>query len=80
LRTENGRKLEPQERSGHRRCRQLIGIIMETLGSRRGEMVKMSNHGSGRRTDFPHPSRGQSVWCSQLRPTRAGTADSLDFR
>ena len=33
-----------------------IGIVMESLGSRRGEMVKMVNHNSGRvRMEFRFP-------------------------
>src|SRR5260221_2232866 len=48
---------------------------METLGSRRGEMVKMSNHGSGRvRMDFRIPSRGLIGLRSQLLTDTRGTA------
>src|SRR5438309_653736 len=52
-----------------------IGIIMETTGSRRGEMIKMSNHGSGRvRMDFKIPSRGLIGLRSQLLTDTRGTA------
>ncbi len=52
-----------------------IGIIMETIGSRRGEMIKMSNHGSGRvRMDFKIPSRGLIGLRSQLLTDTRGTA------
>src|SRR6267378_1756267 len=55
-RTENGKKLEPLERLVIDVPENFIGIIMETTGSRRGEMIKMSNHGSGRvRMDFKIP-------------------------
>jgi len=37
IRNENGRKLEPQERVVIDVADNFIGIIMETLGSRRGE-------------------------------------------
>src|ERR1700745_1279759 len=48
---------------------------METLGSRRGEMVKMSNHGSGRvRMDFRIPSRGLIGLRSQLLTDTRATA------
>src|SRR5260370_7545960 len=58
-RTETGKKLEPLERLVIDVPENFIGIIMETTGSRRGEMIKMSNHGSGRvRMDFKIPSRG----------------------
>jgi GTP-binding protein len=75
VRTENGRKLEPQERLVIDVAENFIGIIMETLGSRRGEMVKMSNHGSGRvRMDFRIPSRGLIGLRSQLLTDTRGTA------
>jgi len=73
-RTENGKKLEPLERlvidvpriSSHHH---------ETTGSRRGEMIKMSNHGSGRvRMDFKIPSRGLIGLRSQMLTDTRGTA------
>jgi GTP-binding protein len=75
VRTENGKKLEPQERLVIDVADNFIGIIMETLGSRRGEVVKMSNHGSGRvRMDFRIPSRGLIGLRSQLLTDTRGTA------
>src|SRR5881628_3390051 len=75
VRTENGKKLEPQERLVIDVADNFIGIIIETLGSRRGEMVKMSNHGSGRvRMDFRVPSRGLIGLRSQLLTDTRGTA------
>ena len=75
VRTEHGKKLEPQERLVIDVADNFIGIIMETLGSRRGEMVKMSNHGSGRvRMDFRIPSRGLIGLRSQLLTDTRGTA------
>jgi GTP-binding protein len=75
VRTENGKKLEPQERLVIDVADNFIGIIMETLGSRRGEMLKMSNHGSGRvRMDFRIPSRGLIGLRSQLLTDTRGTA------
>jgi GTP-binding protein len=75
VRSENGKKLEPQERLVIDVADNFIGIIMETLGSRRGEMVKMSNHGSGRvRMDFRIPSRGLIGLRSQLLTDTRGTA------
>src|SRR5246127_1637447 len=74
VRNENGRKLEPQERLVIDVADNFIGIIMETLGSRRGEMVKMSNHGSGRvRMDFRIPSRGLIGLRRQLPTDQRGT-------
>src|SRR6267143_1572118 len=74
-RTEKGKKLEPLERLVIDVPENFIGIIMETIGSRRGEMIKMSNHGSGRvRLDFKIPSRGLIGLRSQLLTDTRGTA------
>ena len=75
VRTESGRKLEPLERLVVDVPETFIGIILETLGSRRGEMTKMHNHGSGRvRMDFKIPSRGLIGLRSQLLTDTRGTA------
>ncbi len=75
VRNENGRKMEPLERLVVDVPENFIGIIMETTGTRRGEMLKMSNHGSGRvRMDFKIPSRGLIGLRSQLLTDTRGTA------
>ncbi|MBZ5528131.1 MAG: translational GTPase TypA [Acidobacteriia bacterium] len=75
VRTENGKRLEPIERLVIDVPENFIGIILETVGSRRGEMLKMSNHGSGRvRMDFKIPSRGLIGLRSQLLTDTRGTA------
>jgi GTP-binding protein len=75
VRNENGKKLEPVERLVVDIPENFIGIILETLGSRRGEMLKMNNHGSGRvRMDFKIPSRGLIGLRSQLLTDTRGTA------
>src|SRR3974390_2068989 len=75
VKSENGKKLEPVERLVVDIPDNFIGIIMETLGSRRGEMIKMSNHGSCRvRLDFKIPSRGLIGLRSQLLTDTRGTA------
>jgi GTP-binding protein len=75
VRTENAKKLEPVERLVIDIPENFIGIIMETIGSRRGEMLKMTNHGSGRvRLDFKIPSRGLIGLRSQLLTDTRGTA------
>jgi len=74
-RNENGKKLEPVERLVVDIPESFIGIILETLGSRRGEMLKMSNHNSGRvRMDFKIPTRGLIGLRSQLLTDTRGTA------
>jgi GTP-binding protein len=75
VRNENGKKLEPLERLVIDVPENFIGIILETLGARRGEMLKMSNHNSGRvRMDFKIPSRGLIGLRSQLLTDTRGTA------
>jgi GTP-binding protein len=75
VRTEKGRKLEPLERLVIDVPENFIGIILETIGARRGEMLKMSNHNSGRvRMDFKIPSRGLIGLRSQLLTDTRGTA------
>ena len=75
VRTENGKKLEPLERLVIDVPENFIGIILETTGTRRGEMLKMSNHNSGRvRMDFKIPSRGLIGLRSQLLTDTRGTA------
>jgi len=75
VRTEDGKKREPVERLVADVPENFIGIILETLGSRRGEMLKMNNHGSGRvRMDFKIPSRGLIGLRSQLLTDTRGTA------
>jgi GTP-binding protein len=75
VRTEKGRKLEPLERLVIDVPESFIGIILETTGQRRGEMLKMSNHNSGRvRMDFKIPSRGLIGLRSQLLTDTRGTA------
>ncbi len=74
-RTEKGTRLEPVERLVVDIPENFIGIIMETIGGRRGEMTKMSNHGSGRvRLNFKIPSRGLIGLRSQLLTDTRGTA------
>ncbi len=75
VRTENGKKLEPLENLVIDCPENFIGIILETLGSRRGEMAKMTNHGSGRvRMEFHIPARGLIGLRSQLLTDTRGTA------
>jgi len=75
VRTEKGRKLEPLEMLVVDCPENFIGIVMETLGSRRGEMAKMVNHNSGRvRMDFRIPSRGLIGLRGQLLTDTRGTA------
>ncbi|HWG57736.1 MAG TPA: translational GTPase TypA [Candidatus Acidoferrales bacterium] len=75
VRTEGGRRLEPLELLVVDCPESFVGIVIETLGSRRGEMTKMVNHHSGRvRMEFRIPSRGLIGLRSQLLTDTRGTA------
>ncbi len=54
---------------------QFVGVVMEKLGTRKGKMTKMVNHGSGRvRLEFHIPSRGLIGIRSELLTDTKGTA------
>jgi GTP-binding protein len=75
VREQKGRKLEPLEMLVVDCPETFIGIVMETLGSRRGELAKMVNHNSGRvRMEFRIPSRGLIGLRGQLLTDTRGTA------
>jgi GTP-binding protein len=75
VRTENGKRVEPLEMLVIDCPETYIGIVMESLGSRRGELAQMANHGSGRvRMEFRIPSRGLIGLRSQLMTDTRGTA------
>ena len=75
VRTENGRRMEPLELLVVDCPESFTGIVIETLGSRRGEMSKMVNHHSGRvRMEFRIPSRGLIGLRGQLLTDTRGTA------
>jgi GTP-binding protein len=75
VRTENGKRLEPLELLVVDCPESYIGLVMETLGSHRGELAKMVNHHSGRvRMEFRIPSRGLIGLRSQLLTDTRGTA------
>ena len=75
VRTENGKKLEPVENLIVDCPDTFIGVVMQALGLRRGEMMKTGNHGSGRvRMEFRIPSRGLIGLRGQLLTDTRGTA------
>jgi GTP-binding protein len=54
---------------------EFIGVVIEKLGSRKGKMMKMVNHGSGRvRLEFHVPSRGLIGLRSEMLTETKGTA------
>ncbi len=75
VRSESGRRLEPVELLSVDCPESFTGIVMEALGSRRGELAKMVNHGSGRvRLEFRIPARGLIGLRGQLLSDTRGTA------
>ena len=54
---------------------EFIGVVIEKMGSRKGKMNKMVNHGSGRvRLEFHVPSRGLIGLRSEMLTDTKGTA------
>ena len=75
VREEKGRRIEPLELLVIDCPETFIGIVMESLGQRRGEMKKMVNHHSGRvRMEFSIRSRGLIGLRGQLMTDTRGTA------
>ena len=75
VREVNGEKLEPLERLVVNCPESFVGVVMESLGRRRGELEKMINHGSGWvRMDFMVPSRGLIGVRGQMLAETRGTA------
>jgi GTP-binding protein len=75
VREENGQRMEPLELLVVDCPESFTGIVIESLGSRRGEMIKMVNHHSGRvRLEFRIPSRGLIGLRGQLLTDTRGTS------
>jgi GTP-binding protein len=71
---EDGKLMEPVERLTVDVPEEFVGVVMEQLGSRKGEVVNMHNHGYGRvRIEFRVPSRGLIGLRSQLLTDTRGT-------
>ena len=74
-RTVGGKLQEPVELLVIDLPESYIGVVMEQLGTRKGKMTKMVNHGSGRvRLEFHIPSRGLIGLRSQILTDTRGTA------
>ena len=70
----DGKPMEPVERLTVDVPEEFIGVVMEQLGARKGEVVNMHNHGYGRvRIEFRVPSRGLIGLRSQLLTDTRGT-------
>jgi GTP-binding protein len=70
----DGKLKEPVEKLTIDVPESFIGVVIEKLGSRKGQMTKMHNHGSGRvRIEFSIPSRGMIGLRSELLTDTRGT-------
>ena len=70
----DGVRMEPVEHLTIDVPEQFIGVVIEKLGPRKGEMTKMHNHGSGRaRLEFRVPSRGLIGLRSEMLTETRGT-------
>ncbi|MBN8732389.1 MAG: translational GTPase TypA [Acidobacteria bacterium] len=74
-RTIDGKLHEPLETLTVDCPEQFTGTVMEKMGTRKGKMTKMINHGSGRvRLEFEVPSRGLIGLRSEMLTDTKGTA------
>ncbi len=70
----DGKLMEPVERLTIDIPEEFIGVVIEKLGARKGQMDKMHNHGYGRvRLEFRVPSRGLIGLRSELLTDTRGT-------
>jgi len=70
----DGKLMEPVEHLTVDIPEEFVGVVMEQLGSRKGEVVNMHNHGYGRvRIEFRVASRGLIGLRSQLLTDTRGT-------
>lgn len=73
--TIDGKLCEPQELLVIDCPENFVGVVIEKLGTRKGKMAKMVNHGSGRvRLEFNIPSRGLIGLRSEMMTDTKGTA------
>ena len=71
---QDGRLMEPLEKLAVDIPESFVGVVIEKLGSRKGQITKMHNHGSGRvRLEFSIPSRGMIGLRSELLTDTRGT-------
>ena len=71
----NGKLHEPIELLVIDCPEQFIGVVIEKMGERKGKMIRMVNHGSGRvRIEFHVPSRGLIGLRTEMLTDTRGTA------
>ncbi|HVF49510.1 MAG TPA: translational GTPase TypA [Pyrinomonadaceae bacterium] len=73
-REREGKTLEPIEQVVVDCPEEFIGVVTEAMGRRKGQMMKMVNHGTGRvRLEFEAPSRGLIGFRSEFLTETKGT-------
>jgi len=73
-RSQDGRKQEPMERLVIDCPEEFVGVVTQKIGTRRGKMTNMVNHGTGRvRLEFRIPARGLIGFRSQFLTDTRGT-------
>jgi len=73
-RSEGGVRLEPMERLVIDCPEEFVGVVTQKIGTRRGRMMNMVNHGTGRvRLEYRIPSRGLIGFRSQFLTDTRGT-------
>jgi GTP-binding protein len=72
--TVDGQRMEPMERLVIDCPEDYVGVVTQKIGTRRGRMTNMVNHGTGRvRLEFHIPSRGLIGFRSQFLTDTRGT-------
>jgi GTP-binding protein len=70
----DGKLMEPVEKLTIDVPETFVGVVIEKIGGRKGQMAKMHNHGSGRvRMEFTIPSRGMIGLRSEMLTETRGT-------
>ena len=70
----DGKLHEPYERATIDVQEEYMGVVIEKLGTRKGQMVQMTNHGSGRvRMTFEIPARGLIGYRTEFLTDTKGT-------
>jgi GTP-binding protein len=73
-RMEDGQRLEPMEHLVVDCPEEYIGVVTQKVGTRRGQMVKMTNHGTGRvRLEYRIPARGLIGYRSEFLTDTRGS-------
>jgi GTP-binding protein len=73
-RVEHGKTMEPIEQVVVDCPEEFIGVVTEAMGRRKGQMMKMVNHGTGRvRLEFETPSRGLIGFRNEFLTETKGT-------